>query len=112
MDPSQVFIMKQDVVPSVKNLQCELATESNGHLIKKPHGHGDVHFCLYRVNLYNYRYFIGWYSKEMDGRISYSISLLLPRYECLIILYHDLHGCFGCSTKCFHGQYLCTEKTS
>lgn len=49
MDPDQVFIMMQDVVPSVKNLLCELATEEDGHLIKKPHGHGDVHFCLYRV---------------------------------------------------------------
>ena len=102
MDPSQVFIMKQDVVPSVKNLQCELATEPNGHLIKKPHGHGDVHFCLYRVFQCNHSYFIGWHSKELDGRISCSISLLLPRYECFIFLYYDVYCCFGCSTECFH----------
>ena len=102
MDPSQVFIMKQDVVPSVKNLQCELATEPNGHLIKKPHGHGDVHFCLYRVFQCNHSYFIGWHSKEMDGRIPCSISLLLPRYECFIFLYYDVYCCFGCSTECFH----------
>lgn len=50
MDPNQVFIMMQDVIPSVKNVQCELAIEEDGHLIKKPHGHGDVHFCLYRVS--------------------------------------------------------------
>ena len=45
----QLFIMKQDVIPSLINMECELAVQDDGHLIKKPHGHGDVHFCLYRV---------------------------------------------------------------
>ena len=26
-----------------------IAVDENGHIIKKPHGHGDVHFCLCRV---------------------------------------------------------------
>lgn len=50
MREEQVFVMMQDTVPSVSNLQCELAVTSEGHLVQKPHGHGDVHFCLYRVS--------------------------------------------------------------
>lgn len=49
MVPEQLFLMKQDVIPSLVNMDCELAVREDGHLIKKPHGHGDVHFCLYRV---------------------------------------------------------------
>lgn len=51
MREEQIFITMQDVVPSVTNLQCELATFPDGHLIQKPHGHGDVHLCLHRVSL-------------------------------------------------------------
>ncbi len=49
MRREQVFLMKQDVIPALINIQCELAVAEDGHLIKKPHGHGDVHLCLYRV---------------------------------------------------------------
>ena len=49
MSCQQVFVMKQDVVPAISNMEGELAIQMDGHLIKKPHGHGDVHFCLYRV---------------------------------------------------------------
>lgn len=50
MSCQQVFIMKQDVVPAISNMEGELAIQMDGHLVKKPHGHGDVHFCLYRVS--------------------------------------------------------------
>ena len=49
MKREQVFVMKQDVVPSVINLEGELAVSPEGHLSCKPHGHGDVHLCIYRV---------------------------------------------------------------
>ena len=49
MAPEQVFVLKQDVVPALVNRNGELAIAPDGHLIKKPHGHGDVHLCLYRV---------------------------------------------------------------
>ena len=40
MKREQLFVMKQDVVPSVINLEGELAVSPDGHLICKPHGHG------------------------------------------------------------------------
>ena len=50
--------MKQDVVPAISNMEGELAIQMDGHLIKKPHGHGDVHFCLYRVGFLSIYHFI------------------------------------------------------
>ena len=52
MKESQITITMQDVVPSVNNVECELSVDANGHLIRKPHGHGDIHLCLYRVGFY------------------------------------------------------------
>ena len=49
MKKSQVFLLKQDVVPSVVDPEAHLAVLPDGHLLCKPHGHGDVHLCLYRV---------------------------------------------------------------
>lgn len=41
--------MMQDCIPAVRNMKGEIATDTEGHIIKKPHGHGDIHFCLHRV---------------------------------------------------------------
>ena len=49
MSEDQVYVMMQDCIPAVRNLEGEIAVDAQGHIIKKPHGHGDVHFCLYRV---------------------------------------------------------------
>ena len=49
MPEDQVYVMMQDCIPAVRNIQGEIACDSEGHIIRKPHGHGDVHFCLYRV---------------------------------------------------------------
>ena len=49
MPRDQIDIMVQDCIPAVKNIEGEIAIDSTGHMIKKPHGHGDIHFCLYRV---------------------------------------------------------------
>ena len=51
MPEDQVYVMMQDCIPAVRNIQGEIACDSEGHIIRKPHGHGDVHFCLYRVSL-------------------------------------------------------------
>lgn len=51
MSEDQVYVMMQDCIPAVRNLEGEIAVDAQGHIIKKPHGHGDVHFCLYRVPL-------------------------------------------------------------
>ena len=128
MKEGQVTITKQDVVPSVINLQGELAVDANGHLLCKPHGHGDIHFCLYRVShslnqsiihsLIQFNHsiqsliqsfiqsFIGPNHQEVDRRIGYSLSLLLPGHKCPLLLYHDLYCCDCHSRESSHGQYM------
>lgn len=49
MPENQITIMMQDCIPAVRNMKGEIATDTEGHIIKKPHGHGDIHFCLHRV---------------------------------------------------------------
>lgn len=49
MPEDQIYIMTQDCIPAVRNIQGEIAVDDSGHIIKKPHGHGDIHFCLFRV---------------------------------------------------------------
>ena len=49
MPESQITITMQECIPAVKNMEGEIAVDENGHIIKKPHGHGEVHFCLCRV---------------------------------------------------------------
>lgn len=51
MPEDQVYVMMQDCIPAVRNIQGEIACDNEGHIIRKPHGHGDIHFCLYRVFL-------------------------------------------------------------
>ena len=49
MPKEQIYIMTQDCIPAVLNLAGEIAVDDQGHVIRKPHGHGDIHFCLFRV---------------------------------------------------------------
>ena len=49
MPKEQVYIMTQDCIPAVLNLEGEIAVDGQGHVVRKPHGHGDIHFCLFRV---------------------------------------------------------------
>lgn len=44
-----VTIMKQNGVPAIKNTTCEIATKEDGHMIFKPHGHGDIHLLMNQV---------------------------------------------------------------
>ena len=45
-----VTIMKQNGVPAIKNTTCEIATKEDGHMIFKPHGHGDIHLLMSQVH--------------------------------------------------------------
>lgn len=49
MPPDQVYVTMQNCIPAVRNIQGEIACDPSGHIIRKPHGHGDIHLCLYRV---------------------------------------------------------------
>lgn len=46
-DPSSVFLMKQDTVPCLIDSTAKVAVGKNGKLLRKPHGHGDVHQLIY-----------------------------------------------------------------
>lgn len=51
LDPSQVTLMLQVEVPSVLDASGTIALASDGHLLRKPHGHGDIHTLLYSYGL-------------------------------------------------------------
>ena len=44
---SHVYLVKQETVPCLEDRSGRLAITSEGKLIRKPHGHGDVHSLLY-----------------------------------------------------------------
>ena len=46
-----VTIMKQNGVPALLNPECEIATKEDGHILFKPHGHGDIHLLIDQVRL-------------------------------------------------------------
>jgi UDP-sugar pyrophosphorylase len=50
MNRAQVTLMKQDLVPAVADMNGRLVVE-NYHLVRKPHGHGDVHLLMHRTGL-------------------------------------------------------------
>ena len=43
--------MKQNGVPALKNTKCEIAVKEDGHMIFKPHGHGDIHLLIHQYDL-------------------------------------------------------------
>ena len=44
-----VTIMKQNGVPALMNPECAIATKDDGHIVFKPHGHGDIHLLIDQV---------------------------------------------------------------
>lgn len=48
---SQVFFLKQELVPAFTNSQGKLALNGKYELIMKPHGHGDIHILLHQSGL-------------------------------------------------------------
>lgn len=49
LHPDHVTLMKQNGVPALKNSACAIATKEDGHIILKPHGHGDIHLLMNQV---------------------------------------------------------------
>ena len=51
MKPGQISIVKQNKIPAILDNDCHLALEPDQFLIEtKPHGHGDIHYLLYKYN--------------------------------------------------------------
>ena len=50
LNRENVTIMKQNGVPAICNTECEIATKEDGHMIMKPHGHGDIHLLMSQVS--------------------------------------------------------------
>lgn len=48
LDPSQVTILRQELVPALSDVEGHLAQEEDGRLLLKPHGHGDIHMLLHQ----------------------------------------------------------------
>lgn len=48
---SQVVYMKQKGVPALSDLEAHIAVAPDGKIIRKPHGHGDVHGLLHKQGL-------------------------------------------------------------
>lgn len=46
-DPTSVVLMKQDTVPCLVDSTAKVALGKDGKLLRKPHGHGDVHQLIY-----------------------------------------------------------------
>ena len=46
LKPENVTIMKQNGVPAICNTQGEIAVREDGHILFKPHGHGDIHLLM------------------------------------------------------------------
>lgn len=51
LNKEEVHLLLQIEVPSIINTAGQLAVQSDGHLVFKPHGHGDIHTLLYQVRL-------------------------------------------------------------
>ena len=49
LDKDYVSLLPQIEVPAIWDSSCQLALQEDGHLILKPHGHGDIHTLLYQV---------------------------------------------------------------
>jgi UDP-sugar pyrophosphorylase len=51
LDPEQVHVVKQELVPALADNQAHLALEGRYRLVLKPHGHGDIHMLLHSSGL-------------------------------------------------------------
>lgn len=49
LDKENITLMRQAEVPSIVDMKGTLALKPDGHLLLKPHGHGDIHTLLYQV---------------------------------------------------------------
>ena len=49
VDRDHVHLLPQIEVPAIVNSSGDLAIQQDGHLVFKPHGHGDIHTLLFQV---------------------------------------------------------------
>lgn len=47
LNPEQVHILKQELVPAIMDNEGRIALEAPGKVAAKPHGHGDIHMLLH-----------------------------------------------------------------
>jgi UDP-sugar pyrophosphorylase len=47
LDPSQITILRQELVPALSDIHGRLALDAKYRLALKPHGHGDIHMLLH-----------------------------------------------------------------
>lgn len=48
---SQISYMKQSGVPALEDVNATLHVDAKNHIVRKPHGHGDVHHLLHKEGL-------------------------------------------------------------
>jgi UDP-sugar pyrophosphorylase len=90
LNPSQVQILKQELVPAIQDNDARLALDSPYNLQLKPHGHGDIHLLLYQTGLYSSLYEQGKkylaLIQDTNGQV---INALLPSLA--VSIKHQLH---------------------
>ena len=106
MPEDQITITMQECIPAVKNMEGEIAVDEHGHIIKKPHGHGDVHFCLYRVLSSSARSAVGPRHREVAEAVRSSPRVFLPGHEHHELRVHALCGGTRRATTCTHGEHV------
>lgn len=47
LQPHQVTVLRQELVPAIADIQGHLALEEKYRMVMKPHGHGDIHMLLH-----------------------------------------------------------------
>ncbi len=53
LNPNQVYILKQELVPAIKDNEGHIALDAPAKVAAKPHGHGDIHMLLHSSGLAN-----------------------------------------------------------
>ena len=90
LNPSQVQILKQELVPAIQDNEARLALDSPYNLQLKPHGHGDIHLLLYQSGLYSSLFEQGKrylaLIQDTNGQV---INALLPSLA--VSIEHQLH---------------------
>ena len=97
MPADQVYVTMQNCIPAVRNLQGEIACDPSGHIIRKPHGHGDIHLCLYRVGN---PLFVHWKDKIIDQWVEkYDLNRIIFFQDTNTMSFHTMPSVIAISTR-------------
>lgn len=116
LNKEEVHLLLQIEVPAIINTAGQLAIQSDGHLVLKPHGHGDIHTLLYQVRLECFLLIIGGTSCSMEttwqktysfyARYQYSGDLWIPIFaRCFCITTVRLFEFGNCSETRGEGRF-------